>query len=90
MGHAIVSPGWRVTWSGLARVYCRENITTVDLPVLEVLKRGSDWRLADGAEDLTRLTTNNAGKVTESETSIFNPKNPDYILRNGCAPLPRR
>jgi hypothetical protein len=87
MGHAIVSPGWRVTWSGLARVYCRENITTADLPVLEVLKRGSDWRLADGAEALIRLTTNGTGKVTESETSIFNPKNTDYILRDGCAPL---
>src|SRR5512135_2088904 len=44
MGHAIVSPGWRVTWSGLARVYCHENIITADLPVLAVLKRGSDWR----------------------------------------------
>ena len=83
MGHAIVSPGWRVTWTGLARVYCRENITIADLPVLEVLKRGSDCRLADGAEDLIRLTTNTTGKVTESETSIFNPKNPHYILRNG-------
>ena len=71
MGHAIVSPGWRVTWSGLARVYCRENITTADLPVLEILKRGSDWRLVDGAEDLTRLTTNSTGKVTELKPAFL-------------------
>jgi hypothetical protein len=87
MGHAIVSPGWRVTWAGLGRVYCREKIAATDLPVLEELKRGSDWRLRDGADDLIRLVSSNGGNGTESENSIFNPKNPDYILKNGCAGL---
>jgi hypothetical protein len=49
MGHAIISPGWRVTWTGLGHVYCREKITDADLPVLEMLIRGPDWRLKDGA-----------------------------------------
>jgi hypothetical protein len=83
-GHAIVSPGWRVTWTGLGRVYCREEISADDLPVLETLKGRSDWRLEDGADDLIRLITNNSHQTTEPETSIFNPKNADYILMNGC------
>src|SRR5215471_15491388 len=45
MGHAIISPGWRVTWNALRRVYCREGISASDLPTLEMLKQGSDWRL---------------------------------------------
>jgi hypothetical protein len=45
MGHAIVSSGWRVTWAGLTRVYYQKKIDAADLPVLEDLKRGSDWRL---------------------------------------------
>jgi hypothetical protein len=87
MGHAIVSPGWRVTWAGLGRVYCREKIVVADLPVLEALKRGSDWRLQDGADDLIRLVSSISGNGTESENSIFNPKHPDYILKNGCERL---
>lgn len=83
-GTAIVSPGWRVTWTGLGRVYCREEISADDLTVLETLKGRSDWRLEDGADDLIRLITNNSHQATEPETSIFNPKNADYILMNGC------
>lgn len=84
MGHAIISPGWRVTWDGLGRVYCHEKITAADIPVLESLKRGSDWRLEDGADDLIRLTMNSGGKGIEDENSIFNPKNASYILKGGC------
>jgi hypothetical protein len=52
--------------------------------VLESLKGRSDWRLEDGADDLTRLITNSSHEGTEPETSIFNPKKADYILKNGC------
>ena len=31
-----------------------------------------------------RLVTNIGGKGSEPENSIFNPKNPDYILKAGC------
>jgi hypothetical protein len=48
MGHVIISPGWRVTWNALRRVYCRERISAEDLPALEALKMGSDWRLQSG------------------------------------------
>ena len=84
MGHAIISPGWRVTWSALRRVYCREQISAADLPVLETMKRGSDWRLEDGANDLMRLVGGSGGRATEPENSIFNPTNPHYILKDGC------
>jgi hypothetical protein len=86
LGHAIVSPGWRVTWTGLGRVYCQEKITAVDLPMLEALKRGPDWRLQDGADGLVHLISGRRGD-TEPENSIFNPENPGYILKNGCDQL---
>ena len=52
--------------------------------MLESLKRRSDWRLEDGADDLIRLTINSGSKGTEDENSIFNPKNAGYILKGGC------
>jgi hypothetical protein len=84
MGHAIISPGWRVTWSALRRVYCREKISALDLSALETMKRGSDWRLQDGADDLIRLARSGSGPPYEPENSIFNPENPQYILKNRC------
>jgi len=86
MGHAIISPGWRVTWNALRQVYCREGTNAADLPVLERLKLGSDWRLQDGADGLIRLVGSASGRPTEPENSIFNPANPQYILKGGCAP----
>jgi len=85
MGHAIVSPGWRVTWAALRRVYCREKISAADVKVLETMKMGSDWRLQDGADELIRLLgSSSGGLANEPENSIFNPTNPHYILKNGC------
>jgi len=84
MGHAIISPGWRVTWNGLRQVYCRQRPDAADLPALEYLKRGSDWRLQDGADGLIRLVGSTSGPAHESENSIFNPANPQYILKGGC------
>ena len=84
MGHAIVSPGWRVTWKGLRRVYCREKMSVADLPVMEAMKTAPDWRLQDGSDDLIRLIGSTGGSAQESENSIFNPANPDYLLKGGC------
>jgi hypothetical protein len=83
-GHAIVSPGWRVTWNTLRRVYCREKISAADVTVLETLKMGSDWRLHDGADELIRLAGSSSGLANEPENSIFNPANPHYLLKEGC------
>jgi hypothetical protein len=88
MGHAIVSPGWRVTLDGLKRVYCREHVTTSDVPVLLQLSGANgrspgDWRLESGAADLLEILKQ--GDSTVSETSIFNPRNSSYILKGGCA-----
>jgi len=85
MGHAIISPGWRVTWNALRRVYCRKNINAADLTALETMKMGSDWRLQDGADELIRLVGSSGGSANEPENSIFNPTNPHYLLKDGCA-----
>lgn len=85
MRHAIISPGWRVTWNALRQVYCHEGITAADLPVLEHLKLASDWRLQDGADGLIRLIGSANGQHAELGNSIFNPANPQYILKERCA-----
>jgi len=79
-GHAIISPGWRVTWVGLRNVYCRVKVGAADMEHLEHLRVTSEWRLQDGATDLIRL----ASPAGEPENSIFNPNNSQYILRRGC------
>jgi hypothetical protein len=84
MGHAIIAPGWRVTWSALRQVYCRERIAAADLPALEYLKQASDWRLQEGADGLIRIIRNASGQATDPENSIFNPANPQYILMGDC------
>ena len=84
LGHAIVSPGWRVTWKSLGTVYCRQKINAADLPALEAMRMSSDWRLQDGADNLIRLVQSSTGLTSEPENSIFNPANPQYLLKNGC------
>src|SRR5262245_51381716 len=54
-GHAIIAPGWRITWQGLHRVYCGEKISAADIQALEMLARRPDWRLESGAASLLRL-----------------------------------
>src|SRR4051812_30817916 len=50
MGHAIISPGWRVTFDTIRRTFCREHIDQSDLPALEVLRRmAQDWRAESAA-----------------------------------------
>jgi hypothetical protein len=86
MGHAIIAPGWRPTWNALAHVWCTAHITDADLPVLEALRHASsDWRLESGTNDLIRIVKNTSGTGDEPGNSIFNPKNPSYILKGGCA-----
>ena len=55
LGHAVITPGWRVTWNGLRRVYCGEQVSEADVPALEAMTRASDWRLQSGAGNLLRL-----------------------------------
>jgi hypothetical protein len=90
LGHAIVSPGWRVTWDGLREVYCKKRIAAADIPVLKDLKKYKpdfvpDWRLESGANDLIQLLENADGGGDQPENSLFNPKNRQYILKGGCA-----
>lgn len=84
MGHAIVSPGWRVTWDSLRETYCRTHVTAADIPALKDLAKATDWRLESGAGNLITLIQNANGKGAEPENSVFHPKNAGYILRGGC------
>src|SRR5258708_3957202 len=84
MGHATISPGWRVTWNALRRVYCYEKINAADLPALQTIKKGSDWRLQDGADGLVRLIDSSGGPGNQPQNTLFNPTNPQYLLKDGC------
>ena len=84
MGHAVISPGWRVTFS-VARTYCAERVGPEDVQALKNLRRTTkDWRAESGADFLIRLVQNREGG--ENITSIFNPANPAFILKGGCPP----
>ena len=85
-GHAIISPGWRVTFTTVARAYCAERLTRDDIPALQTLKQSNkDWRAESGADFLIRLVQTEAGAETEDIASVLNSANPSYILKDGCS-----
>jgi len=85
LGHAIISPGYRVTFEGVREVYCALQVGPDDLPALQSLLGADDWRLQDGADFLIRLATgHDRYGLPEAEVSIFNPSHPDYVLKDGC------
>ena len=86
MGHAIVSPGWRVTFQSVVRTYCGEKISGKDIKSLEALRQSStDWRTESGADFLLRLVRNMDGSAHEDLSGVFGPHNNAYIVRNGCS-----
>ena len=86
-GHAIIAPGWRITFESVRRTYCAEKIGPQDIAALDRLRQTTtDWRAESGAEFLLRLVRNRDGSGDEDITSIFNPANPSFILKNGCSP----
>jgi len=85
-GHAIISPGWRVTFASIARTYCAEHIRPDDISALRILRQSTkDWRAESGADFLIRLAQNKAGGEADDITSVVNPANPSYILKDGCS-----
>jgi hypothetical protein len=106
LGHAIVAPGWRVTFVTIGRVYCKDSLSLKDIDTLKYLAghrpfKTDDARLEQGILGLlallrSRPETKASGimdsifDVARTEaytidgTSLFNPQNPDYILRDGC------
>jgi hypothetical protein len=91
MGHAIIAPGYKPSFKGARKVYCELEIGKNDLEILQELKTYDpkrkwlpEWRLEWGAEMLLRIIANLDGMGDEPENSIFNPKNSDFILKNGC------
>ncbi len=87
LGHAIIAPGWRVSLESVRRTYCGEHIGPQDIPALEVLRHAAkDWRAESGADFLLRLLRDKDGAGDEDVASVFNPANPSFLLKNGCAP----
>ncbi len=85
MGHAVISPGWRIGFESVRRTYCAENIRSDDIPALKILRQTTkDWRAENGAEMLLRLIRNKDGTGDEDTTSIFNSTNPSFILKDRC------
>lgn len=83
-GHAIPSFGYKVTFNTLRNAWCELNIKQSDLAILKEISRLRDWRVANGADDLLRLYYQVNNLDQEDKTSVFNPTNPSYILRDGC------
>jgi hypothetical protein len=85
LGHAIIAPGYKVTFETVRRVYCEQEVSTDDLPALGQLMNAADWRIRNGGDFLIRLVTGHDPYGTpEPETSIFNPGNASYLLKDGC------
>jgi hypothetical protein len=86
MGHAIISPGWRVTFESIARTYCAERVGPEDTSALQTLRQTTkDWRAESGADFLIRLVQNKDEYESGGE-NIFNRTNPSFILKDGCSP----
>jgi len=91
MGHATVAPGYKPSFNGIRNVYCMLKIAKDDVKNLQKLKKYDptrrwlpDWRLESGADMLLRIVANLDSTDDGSVSSIFNPKNSGYILKNGC------
>ena len=78
-GHAIVAPGWRITWETLHKVWCEAGVGPPDAPALRLLARAREQRLAGAADSLLHLI-----EQDQPENSILNAKHPQYLLRSGC------
>ena len=86
LGHATVSPGWRISFEAIAKVYCDQKIMPADMALLKTInKNAKDWRLESAADSLLQILQNLDGKGDAPENSIYHPKNVDYILKQGCA-----
>ena len=91
MGHATVAPGYKPSFNGIRNVYCKLKIGKDDVKSLQILKQYDprrkwlpEWRLEFGADMLLRIVANLDNADHEPVSSIFNPKNSSYILKNGC------
>ena len=84
-GHAIISPGYRVTLKTVAAVWCEQGVRQQDSPALIALSKSEDLRLAGTAESLLRLSAGHDQYGTpEAEVSVLHPSHPSYLLKDGC------
>jgi hypothetical protein len=91
MGHAVMAPGYKPSFKSIRNVYCKLKVGKEDVKTLQDLKQYDprrrwlpDWRLESGADMLLRIIASLDNKNEEAAGSIFDPKNSNYILKNGC------
>ncbi len=85
MGHAMISPGYRMNFPAIKAIYCEAKLTQDDIPVLRFMKKRSlDWRLDSMTDNMIVLLETIQGIGDEPENSVYHPKNPEYVLRGGC------
>jgi len=78
-GHAIISPGYRPTTSGIARTWCALNLTLEDKDMLITLSQSRDWRLESAAGSLLEMLTGRSryGGTELSEMIFLIPQVPN-------------
>ncbi len=81
LGHGTLAPGYRVTFASIRKTWCARSFSPADVPVLLQMEQSADWRLQMGTSALRTLVE----KTPQPASSVYNPENPDYILRLGCA-----
>ncbi|HOO51580.1 MAG TPA: hypothetical protein PLK94_09875 [Alphaproteobacteria bacterium] len=95
-GHAMIAPAWRITPTTLRNVYCETEISAQDLPILKsmcnypefldhnICSKPDNRRLAQALEDLINLIAAQSNTDAETITTIYNPRDENYILKDGC------
>ena len=91
MGHAVMAPGYKPSFEGIRDVYCKLKVGKEDVKILKDLKQYDprrkslpDWRLESGTDMLLRIVASLDSMDEDAASSIFNPKNSSYILKNDC------
>lgn len=88
LGHGGAFPGWRVTSRTICSTYYKYEISEAHLAQLERMRQVNsgdiDWRLQAGLDGLLRILKGRGTPSPEEASSIFNPQNPSYILKDNC------
>ncbi len=88
LGHGGAFPGWRVTFKTICGTYYKYEIAQAHLPQLERMRKVNfgdiDWRLQTGLDGLIRILKGQGNPSAEDASSVFNPQNSSYILKDKC------
>ena len=80
LGHAIVSPGWRVTFRTVREVYCGLVFGASDVPAIDNLRKSEPIGGCKTAHKSYLV----AHGASQPPASILNPSDPQDLLKHGC------